>query len=677
MRVEYYNNKLTIEAGWLIKMGYWAKHDYDNLVQRRHIKVERRGCRNTPALVVYDSLPLELRKQLELTYGNPRDKALKQSYFEEKITADSQALEFYSNYLTPSGDHLPHEKQIEYYNNAIILNAFRTLINDKRTLRKALGGKTTGIFDLVAKSFRQLNTAAYPHTLPSNERRLKIKYQNYLRDSYVSLVHKSYGNSFAKKVDKELERLILSIYCMSNKPYSKWVHEDYLAFIAGVYDVVDMKSGLIFDRADFWDAKKDTYIIISENTCWNYINKPKNRAIVDAVRMDRHKYAGNVRPHHHRHAPRYAFSKISLDDRDLPHKMEDGSRIKAYYAYDVASGALIGVSYSLKKDTELFINCIRDMFRFISTGGWGMPLEVEVEHHLVKNYKDDLMKAGLIFPFVRWCAPGNSQEKHAEQLNRQKKYGYEKRYQDGIGRFYSKLEANQTGGERVYDDVLNKYVIREKTYTYEQIIADEKFTIQAYNNGLHRNQKEYPRKTRMQVLLENVNPNLSLINQALLLRYIGECTTTSIHRNMYCQVNYQKYMLPSPKHLEKLSPGNYTVQAYWLPESDNVYLYQHDNFIAECQRIETYNTAIGERSEKDYEALSKQSKYIAEYDKLIKDAKEDLHKPQFIESMDKFQDIEVEAVDVSPFDDDKDDFDISDLDYTDVEYMRELAIINL
>ena len=202
----------------------------------------------------------------------------------------------------------------------------------------------------------------------------------------------------------------------------------------------------------------------------------------------------------HRHAPVYGLSKISLDDRDLPRKLVTGERVKAYYAYDVASGCLIGASYSIRKDIPLFINCIREMFRFIDSRGWGMPLEMEVEHHLVSNFKDDLFKAGLVFPFVRWCAPSNSQEKHAEQLNRQKKYGYEKRYQDGIGRWYLKNEANVTGGERVYDDAENKYIVKERTYSYDQLVADDIQSIQAYNNGLHRDQKLYKGLTRMQLM---------------------------------------------------------------------------------------------------------------------------------------------------------------------------------
>jgi hypothetical protein len=439
------------------------------------------------------------------------------------------------------------------------------------------------------------------------------------------------------------------------------VHEYYLQFIAGILDIVDMQTGVLFERADFFDEKKELYISISEATCWNYVNNPKNRAIVEALRRERHSYTGTVRPHFHRHAPQYSLSKISLDDRDLPRRMHDGNRVKAYYAYDVASGALIGAAYSVKKDANLFIECLRGMFRFIDAHGYGMPLEMEVEHHLVGLFKDDLMKAGVVFPFVRWCAAGNSQEKHAEPFNRQKKYGYEKRYQDGIGRFYAKLEANQTGGERVYDEGLNKYVIKERTYSFEQLVADDLAATEAYNNGLHRNQKLYKDKTRLEVLHGHINPGLAAINRAVLARYIGDCTVTTIQRNMYCQVQYADYMLPSPELLARLAPNNYTVQAYYLPPAlseehagdiESVYIYQNNEFIAECRRIETFNTSQAETTAADTEAMTAQAKYIAKFDKMVKDGKDRLAKARMVGNMAKYEAVEAQQVIEAPLPED-------------------------
>ena len=38
--------------------------------------------------------------------------------------------------------------------------------------------------------------------------------------------------------------------------------------------------------------------------------------------------------------------------------MKDGNRVKAYYAYDVVSGAVVGYAYNRYKTTELFLDVV-------------------------------------------------------------------------------------------------------------------------------------------------------------------------------------------------------------------------------------------------------------------------------------------------------------------------------
>lgn len=337
-----------------------------------------------------------------------------------------------------------------------------------------------------------------------------------------------------------------------------------------------------------------------------------------------------------------------MDDRDLPRKMPNGNRVKAYYAYDVTSGCVIGSSYSQSKTTELFIDCMRSMFHNLDKGGYGMPLQVEVEHHLVNTFKDDLMKVGVIFPFVRWANPGNSQEKWAETGNRVKKYGYEKRYQDGIGRFYARLEANRTKSEKIFDADNDKF--KEKTYPYDVLVADDLEIIEKYNNALHPNQKKYKDLTRAQVLEMYANPQMAQIDRPLLIRYIGDHTATSIRRNQYVQVNYAKYVLPSPKVMDQLQPNNYEVTAYYLRnelnEIESVYLYQNNEFICKCDKINEYNTANSEwiDDDKDKAYYTDQAKYVAGFNKMVKDGKKELGKVRVIENTNYHDDTPVEIV---------------------------------
>ena len=633
-----YNGRMGFEASFLWDNGLMTRSAYDKSVTRKRIEVLHRSAPGIPAVVAYDTLPLHLKNKVDRALANRGEAAVKEgapqiSMFESLIHEDTDARSFYADYQLADGRPLPAAVQTEYYNNAIVLNAVREMLTIRKGRRDACnisGNRKNGLFASVSADVNSVNRERFPHTLPSNVRRLRERYNAYFasgRPDYESLIHRNYCNQNSRKVTEAVKWMILSLYCQKNNPYADWVHAQYMQFLAGVIDVVDGRTGLVFDRKDFND-EKGAPVTISESTVWNIVNAPENKVLIDGIRMSYHKFGALSRPHYHRHNAMFSLSKVSLDDRDLPRKMHDGNRVKAYYAYDVCSGALIGAAYSRKKNTDLYIGCLRDMFRFLDRHGLGLPLEMEVENHLVNQFEDDLMRAGNVFPFVRWCAPTNSQEKHAEQFNRQKKYGYEKRYQDGIGRWYLRLATNQTEGKRFYNEQTDRYDIKEKTYSYEQLVADDMQMIEAYNNGLHRDQKRYPGKTRMEVFMENMNPDLAPMNRAVLLRYIGHRTDTTVQRNQYVQVQYADYQLENLSVLKRLKPGNYSVEAYWLEDESGcigeVYLYQNGQYVGKAAQIATFTTAKAEWTEADTAAMTEQSKYISKFDKFVRDNKRNI-----------------------------------------------------
>jgi len=467
---EEFNHTIGIKASCLFSDLRLLSYDsYKRLCNSGDIIRLRRGCYKTPALIDYEELSEEWKEEIISQYGNPHETHLKNK-FEQLINRDIQAAEFYSQYKLPDGRFLEIDIQLEYRTNAEILNACITYAAEGNNKRKVLSGSTKNIWSTISDLVNALSTKKYKHTLPTNARSFQRKYKLYQKDSFLSLIHKNYCNDNSRKITAKLEDLILSLYTLPNKPYTSSVHDLYHQFIGNAIDVVDVTTGELFERSDFF-TESGQPITFSEATTWNYINDPKNRPIVDKFRSGRLEFNNIHRPHHHRHSPFFSYSKISMDDRDLPRKMPNGKRVKAYYAYDVASGCVVGVSYSHDKNAELFIDCVRDMFRRLDNQSMGIPMEVEVEHHLVALFKDDLMKAGTIFPFVRWAGAGNAQEKRAEHFHRRKKYGYEKKYQNGIGRFYSKLEANRTASDKISDGANNNW--KEEKYSYETIVADD------------------------------------------------------------------------------------------------------------------------------------------------------------------------------------------------------------
>lgn len=630
-----YNGILCISGSDLIisdknPNGFLSKSNYDKLSRSAKLSVVRKACYGTPALISIDSLPEKYKALIKDKFGDPAQAADNKT-FVDQIEKDSRAVEYFTSYRLEDGRALPNKNISQYINDASILNAFKTL-QANINKHKAIGAKVKNFWPKAVAALSDVSER-FPNSLPSSEKRLKIHYEAYVKglaispeDGYRTLISRKFNNDNSRKVTALVEKMLLSLYSLPNKPFGSNVHEMYLMFLSGSLDVVDRATGEYFDRNDF--KAHGQFIEISESTVWNYLNNPLNRALVDKSRLDILDYNNTHRPHHRRHAPNFSFSKISMDDRDLPRKVVGGDRVKAYYAYDVASGAVVGASYSRNKDEALFLECLQNMFRLMDNNNWGVPLEVEVENHLVNKFFDDL---AMMFPLLRICAPGNSQEKHAEHFNKAKKYGTEKKTQNSIGRWWAKSEAYRTRSSKVN----NEYV--EKLFQYAQLVADDQQAVRDYNNSLHPKQKKYPNMTRWQVLCDNINPNLSRPNRALWMRSIGKYTQTSIKRSGFVKVNYTEFRLESPAIISRLKPNNYTVDAYWLPDEtgyvSHIYIYQHGEFICACENDLTYNTAKGEWSDEDALIMANQAGYVAKFDKMIKDGRaEKIIRPELIDA---------------------------------------------
>lgn len=619
--IAYYNNEvLCVEGGILVDEGILTRNQYVDFIRRKKMNRLKLGGNGRSSLIEYKSIPFQFKRAIIDYLGYDPEQMEKHPFFRKHLVVDREAVSFFSNYQTQDGNPIPIERQKEYHANAMFLNALNTVKNKVTGRRKTMGGRVAGIFDNLSEVVNDLRDE-YNHSLPANPVRLREKLKQYLEDGYPSLIHRGYGNNNSRKVDQKLERLILSIYVMNNKPYPNMVRDIYLEFLANKIDIIDAESGEVFDREDFFN-EKGVPVVVSEATIWNYVNNPKNRAIVDSKRNDSQYFNGIHRPHHHRHAPLYSLSKISLDDRDLIGKVMVGGHkqtVKAYYAYDVTSRALIGVSYSYKKDKQLFIDCLRNLFGFLKRNGLGFPLEPEVEHHIVKEFKDDLMKAGNVFPHVRWCAAGNSQEKRAEHMIKQKKYGFEKRYLDGIGR-WNLSEANRPKQDKVWDD--GGMHIKEKIYDFEELVANDRLMIEKYNYSLHPDQKKFKGMTRMQVFLSNVNPDVVTFQEHIVAQYISTPVKTSVRRNQYVRVKGADYQLPNPEIIARLGVNDYDVDAYYLDNEDGsinqVHIFQNGQFIATCKKINRYNESAAEQTDLDRQYITEQSKYVAGFDSMIR-----------------------------------------------------------
>lgn len=594
--------------------------NYKKLAAKKEINVVRPGKGlGSYALVEIATMPLRFQERIKLKYGDMKEDVIR-NWLGSHYHIDAKAREFYTRFRFDNGDALPPEHIQEYTVNASVIEAVMRAMEDATFMRKAMKAGPVNWGELAgAISYYQ---AEFGHTLPVSSNRFKKRVNDFKANGYESLISRKFMNQNRRKVTYDIERLLLSIDAQPEQPFNTTVWEQYNMFVQGDLELYDPETGEVLNPADFTD-KDGNPLVLSPATVANYLNNPKNKALRGKLHMSQWDFNNAYRPYHLRSIGEYALSKVSLDDRDLPRPMKDGNRVKAYYAYDVVSGAVVGYAYNRYKTTELFLDCMRNMFQTLDRNGMYIPAELEVEHHLVSDFADGLMQAGTVFPLIRWCNPGNSREKRAEHKNREKKYGVEKRTQVGIGRWYAKLEANRPKEEKVYDEKNNTYKV--KTYSYEELVADDIRAIETFNAQPHPNQKRYPGMSRWDVLCAHQNPNLAPWDKAVLYRFIGQHTETTIRQNTYCTVMYNQYGLPSPEIIEKLEPRNYKVDAYYLPDADGtineVYIYQNGRYIATCKPVARYNENTAEQTEYDKAAYTEQSKYVAQFDKMMKDGK--------------------------------------------------------
>lgn len=615
--MEYYGNKLCISARELVDGGIMTLPNYKALSARGRIDVVRSGKGlGRYALVAVDSLPSTYRERVEEAYPGG-DSVRLSGWILSNYEPDQAAVAFFHD-RKKTGLDLSEDKKREYIINASVLNTCIKLYERARDSQKLFGGKYN--WEMMSTTIETLRTEL-GHTLPASTLRFRKKVNEYRQLGYVCLISGKFGNQSARKVDYKTERLILSIAVLPNKPFNTNVHEMYLSFVCGELDVFDIETGEVFSPDDFTDRHGEPKAL-SESTINNVLNKPKNKLLVEHALSGWTTFMHEQMPHVHRHGGEWSLSQITMDDVDLTRKLRDTKqRVHAYYAYDVVSQCVIGASYARKKDDVLVVDCFRDMFRLIEKHGWGMPAGIEVENHLMSQYKDGFLQAGVAFPFVHFCAPQNSQEKYAEPLNGAKKRSVIHKNHAGIGRFYGKGKW-RTESTKVSDETNELYEDKEY-FSWEQLVAEDRADSTEWNNALHPNQKKYPGMTRWEVLVANINPTLQPYDKMMLSRYIGERVETSVRRNSTVRVAYEDWWLSDTSVLERLHPNDYKVTAYYLPDEEgkptDVYIYQGDRFIDKVEKVETYNRVMAEQTDEDVAKYIEQQKKIAKFGRYVRE----------------------------------------------------------
>lgn len=614
--MEYYGNMWCISARELVDGGIVSQSNYQNWVNRKRIDVVRRGggASGQYALVAVDSLPRDYRTKVDALYPNAKLTHLV-CWVRSNYEIDQSAVAFFHS-REQAGLDLPPEKIKEYVVNASVLNCCIRLYERAATAQKMFGGKYN--WDEMAASIKALQMEL-GHTLPASTLRFRKKVNEYKREGYGCLISGKFGNQSARRVTLKVERLVLSIAVQKNQPYNKSVWEQYIMFVTSELDVFSYITGELYDPEDFVD-KDGEPLYLSESTINNILNKPNNKMLIEQRLRSNTTFMHEQMPHVHRHGGNFSLSQITMDDVDLKRRMPGNKYVHVYRAWDVVSQCVVGVSYSRDKDQGLVVDCFRDMFRLCAKQGWGMPAGIEVENHLMTQYREGFLQTGVAFSWVHFCAPQNSQEKYAEPLNSAFQKFLHSRH-EGQGRFY--LKGKNRIDQKKVSDGFNHTFEDKKYYEWDELLADDRADVFEWNHQLHPNQKKFPGMTRWDVLCERINPNLQPLDNVTLARYIGERVETSIRRNSTVRVAYEDWWLSDTNILERLKPNDYKVTAYYMPDEEgkptDVYIFQGDKYIDQVEKVEPYNRVMAEQTEEDVVKYIEQQKKISKFSKYVRD----------------------------------------------------------
>lgn len=607
-----HDNVLVVTYQELVECGAYKSIDSVKSNVYRHesrgygMRKYSRGCRNSEALIIYDSLPSSIKQHIT----DPRKgRPVLESFYE----VDAEAVAFYNAYRFSDGSSISeggdgHRDLLGIYiANASILKAAARLKEARITEVEKMGHKPKAIWESLCgdvTNFRKVYALerSLESALPEDPARFKDRFEKFNNENgadYLSLISAKHKNNNSRKVYDETRSVFESLFAtQQHKPTYAEVSDTYNGFLSGYVEVINNATGELYNPKDFKPLCKKTINA--------YLRDWQSKLATFTIRGgDRQKLISQFVPSHKMKRSEYSCSIVSVDDRQPPFEYAKGLRAWVYLGIDDGSQCYISWVFGTTKE-GMIVDFYRQMARNCYEWGLPIPAELEAESSLNSSYRDTLLLPGNMFEYVRIEA-NNARGKIIERYNGYQRFGNEKKRDGWIARPFARAEANQSSPKKL------------PLIPYEHIIENTLQDIQEWNNSEH---PDYEGKTRWEILHEKKNPNAKPINWRGIVPYIGYKTVSScnvgevrLQRGEYLLGdNGEIYLGERLINLMKMIEGE-QVNVYWLDDNDGnvlkAYAYIGGAYICELLAKPSYHRARIEQTEEDFKAREIMSAYVS------------------------------------------------------------------
>ncbi len=333
---EYHNNLLSIPARLLYED--WSLMSYDNYKMScrrgRLIRTKEGRGEGNEAFVSFYDLPISIKKFCIEKLGDPKEVVVR-NQLENYIIADHQAVQFFARHRKPDGVPLSEELQREKATNAMILNGIKTVFKDNRTIIKMFGKNRTKIWENISDAVNAINTSKWTFSLPGNPRRLKSKYDEYVKEGFEVLLHKGEGRKNAQKIKGAIADFFLAQYCLPMKLTIPEVMERYN------------------ERREVTEWEE-----ITETAVYKWLYEPEQERIWMLARHGKNSWSKKFKHTLTRNTEDWfpnAYWAIDGSKLDWIHVWDDssnkmGAKLKIDVMFDVYSEKIIGYSLSFTEN---------------------------------------------------------------------------------------------------------------------------------------------------------------------------------------------------------------------------------------------------------------------------------------------------------------------------------------